>query len=391
MILVRLLKEIFGARGASSPSWTPAPVPTTNRSFARRADVPSILALTHSYQGNGAAEMMTFLLVRLVSDLGWQVTALATEVPEADQEMLARIGVGVVDAVDAAQYDLAIANTVVSGLDNVMQIGRRLPCLLWVHEGETVLSANVPLGYWKQAFSLCAHVVFQSRWQAERIFGSFTSALPESRYSIIPNCLPTMPTTGGITVPKPPGKKRIVFIGGVYIRKRPWDLVAAVQELGRQDVECLFIGETDYVGTLPVETQRAFENDPRFRLLGEMSRSQTAAYLASADILSLPSGDESQPLVLLEAAHFGVPVVISDLPVYRDIWVDGKNCLKHPVGDTAALAAHLQTCLEGRAPPPTILEGTEVTVAAFLSRFETVLRDLLPADGVGTVAKLATA
>lgn len=324
--------------------------------------------------------MLMFLLGWLVRDLGWQVNALSTGLPEADKRALLGLGVGLVEAVDPEQYDFAIVNTVVSGLGHVERVGKHLPCLLWVHEGETVLWNSIPTGYWKSIFSACAHIVFQSRWQAERIFGSFVSSLPESRYSVIPNCLPTMPTSEGLSFQKTPGKKRIIFIGGVYDRKRPADLVEAVLKLGRNDVECILVGTTEHVRSLPAATQATLANDARFQLIGEVSRPEATAYLASADVLSLPSADESQPLVLLEATHLHVPVVISDLPVYRDFWVNGQNCLKHAVGDVDGLAAHLRTCLEGKAPVPTILGESEVSPDVFHARFRRVLLDLLPAD-----------
>lgn len=380
-MILRVLKEMLGTRPAALPLQMPAePSPK----FVRDQNIPSVLALTHSYKGNGAAEMLMFVLAWLARDLGWQVNALSSGLPEADKETLVKVGIGLVEAIDPRQYDFAIANTVVSGLSHVEHFGPHLPCVLWVHEAETVLwNAQLPVNRMKQIFSMAKHIVFQSRWQAERIFGSFISSLPESMYSVIPNCLPTMPTTDGFSIGKPPGKKRIVFIGGVYERKRPADLVEAVIRLGRSDVECVFVGTTDHIHSLPPGIHSLLENDLRFRLTGEVGRTEAAAYLASADVLSLPSGDESQPLVLLEAAHFNVPVVISDLPVYRDFWVDGENCLKHAVGDIDGLATHLKTSLEGEAPAPAILGKIDVTAGVFRDRFEQVLRSLLPVGQTG--------
>ncbi len=49
---------------------------------------------------------------------------------------------------------------------------------------------------------------------------------------------------------------------------------------------------------------------------------------ASFDVFLFPSYEENQGIVLLEAASFGLPLIIRDLPVYSGWLVDGENCLK---------------------------------------------------------------
>lgn len=46
------------------------------------------------------------------------------------------------------------------------------------------------------------------------------------------------------------------------------------------------------------------------------------------DVFLFPSFEENQGIVLLEAASFGLPLVIRDLPVYSGWLVHGENCLK---------------------------------------------------------------
>lgn len=381
MLLFRLLRDLLGHGNAENIADTSSlyekkslPMPR----FMRKPGSPSVLCLTHSYKGNGAAEMMVFVLKWMIFEKGWQVQALSEGLSDGDMLVLKGLGVGLVDSVEAEQYDFAIANTVVSGLLHIHRYGQLLPCVLWVHEGETFLwTSQTPLALLKQIFSTARHVVFQSRWQAERIFGSFTSALTKARYSVVPNCLPELPARIDQPKMRIPGKKRIVFVGGVYGRKRPFDLVDAVNRIGRNDVECVFIGTTEHLKTLPICVHEAVKNKERFVFTGEISRSETAAYIASADVLSLPSGDESQPLVLLEASHYKVPIVISDLSVYDDIWFNGRNCLKHAVGDVEQLSAHLLTALEGNAPPSSLPGETEVSPEAFFSKFSAIFDDLL--------------
>lgn len=376
MIIARLLKDVFRL---GKKSRLPSGAQEVSRTFLRSNDAPSLLILTHSYRGNGAAEMLMFLIGWIKHGLGWQVNALANELPEPDKVALRKLGIGLVDIVNPEQYDFALANTLVSGLHYIEKFSEHLPCLLWVHEGETVLwGTKDPIAQWKRAFSLPVQIVFQTSWQARHIFGSFTVGLPESKYTIIQNCLPTIPSNSSALKSKSKRTiKRIVFIGGVYNRKRPQDLIEAVIRLDRKDIECVLIGTTELVSTLPISTQSILTNNSQFRLLGELSREETLFHLATADVLSLPSSDESQPIILFEASHFGIPIIISDLPVYQGIWTDGVNCLMHQVGDIDRLTKHLQTCLKGMAPEPMLPNDKDFSQAAFLDNFGNVLNEQL--------------
>jgi 1,2-diacylglycerol-3-alpha-glucose alpha-1,2-glucosyltransferase len=48
----------------------------------------------------------------------------------------------------------------------------------------------------------------------------------------------------------------------------------------------------------------------------------------SFDYFLFPSYEENQGIVLLEAASFGLPLIVRDLPVYSGWLIDGQNCLK---------------------------------------------------------------
>jgi glycosyltransferase involved in cell wall biosynthesis len=62
------------------------------------------------------------------------------------------------------------------------------------------------------------------------------------------------------------------------------------------------------------------------------------ALYRAADVLGFPSTREGFGLVVLEAMAAGVPVVTSDLPVFREHLTDGEDCLMAPVGDSGPLA-----------------------------------------------------
>lgn len=68
-------------------------------------------------------------------------------------------------------------------------------------------------------------------------------------------------------------------------------------------------------------------------------------WYAAADALAFPSVKEGFGLAVLEAMSAGIPVVTSDLPVFREYLVPGRDALLVPVGDTAGLADALASAL----------------------------------------------
>ena len=145
-----------------------------------------------------------------------------------------------------------------------------------------------------------------------------------------------------------PDAKLALFVGKLSGRKRPQDLLDALQFA--PGVHALFAGHG--------ELAEALKTHARVRRLpahfpGFVNVDRLPALFAAADILVQPSQADPHPLVCSEAACVGLPMILSDrigAAGPTDIARPGENAIVYPCGDAAALARALdQVCNdEGR-------------------------------------------
>lgn len=86
-------------------------------------------------------------------------------------------------------------------------------------------------------------------------------------------------------------------------------------------------------------TARALGLGERARFLGR--REDMPRLLAAADLYVAPTRREGLSLAALEAMAAGLPLIVSDLPEFREIVENGVNGLVFPVGNVEALAQAL--------------------------------------------------
>jgi glycosyltransferase-like protein len=154
------------------------------------------------------------------------------------------------------------------------------------------------------------------------------------------------------------GRPLILAVGGIEPRKGSDTLMAAVAELrrsGRRPVLAVVGGHSfqDYreyrervLASLPGLGLRL---DDDVVLLGTVPDAELPGWYAAADVLAFPSIKEGWGLAVLEAMSAGLPVVASDLPVFREYLRPGQDALMVPVDDAAALAAALGVVLDDAA------------------------------------------
>jgi glycosyltransferase-like protein len=100
------------------------------------------------------------------------------------------------------------------------------------------------------------------------------------------------------------------------------------------------------------------------RVLGPVADAELEALYRAADVFALPSVKEGYGLVALEALAAEVPLVTSDLPVFRSFLRDGHSALLAPVEDPAALAGALERAASDAALRGRLRIGGREVVAA---------------------------
>src|SRR6266498_3363916 len=99
--------------------------------------------------------------------------------------------------------------------------------------------------------------------------------------------------------------------------------------------------------------------------LGTVTDAVLADWYRSADALAFPSTVEGFGLVALEALAAELPVVASDLPVFRQFLTDGQDALLPPVDDPVALSVALQRVMTDPRLRATLVAGGRAVVPAF--------------------------
>ncbi len=155
------------------------------------------------------------------------------------------------------------------------------------------------------------------------------------------------------------GRFLLLSVGGVEPRKGSVYLFEAMAELKRSldpaPVLVVVGGESfqDYeayrdaaYGSLP---GLGLELGRDIVVVGTVEDAELRGWYRTADALAFPSLKEGFGLAVLEAACADLPVVASDLPVFREYLTDGENALLAKAGDSASLAAALRRVISDRA------------------------------------------
>jgi glycosyltransferase involved in cell wall biosynthesis len=111
-------------------------------------------------------------------------------------------------------------------------------------------------------------------------------------------------------------KNLILFVGRLEPQKNLFTLIDAVKNASVGSKELLFIGSGSLKSELLLFAKKIKVN---LSIIDSINHSSLPKYYNKALLFVLPSLDEGQPKVLLEAMSCGVPVLVSDIPAHREI------------------------------------------------------------------------
>jgi glycosyltransferase involved in cell wall biosynthesis len=114
----------------------------------------------------------------------------------------------------------------------------------------------------------------------------------------------------------------VLFLGQHFRYKGYRELLAAAPGVWRRHPDTTFV----FAGPAVGRSERAFrDQDPRVRRLGRVDLQTKTDALAAADVLCVPSMQESFGGVFTEAWSLGRPVVGGDIPAVREVVDDGVD------------------------------------------------------------------
>lgn len=152
---------------------------------------------------------------------------------------------------------------------------------------------------------------------------------------------------------------RVLFAGSMTQRKGLADLFAAVQLLGRSDVELIVLGSP----VAPLEFYHA-QNVP-FRYEAPRPHAQVLQLMRSCDLLALPSIVEGRALVQQEAMACGLPLLVTPNAGGQDLIVEGETGWLVPVRSPEVIAQKLAYLADNRALLPSMRRSARAKAAQY--------------------------
>ena len=161
--------------------------------------------------------------------------------------------------------------------------------------------------------------------------------------SVIPNGVNIIPSKSTTTKTK----KYLLFIGRIDIYQKGIDLLfKAYKKIENQIVEeLLIVGVSNDKQKNILNSQiNKLDLGKRVKLIGRVKGERKSKLFANARIMLMPSRYETQPLTLLEAFAYGVPVITFNLSNFS--WISSKYCLKIKPFDTSKFAKAIVSLLK---------------------------------------------
>jgi glycosyltransferase-like protein len=258
----------------------------------------------------------------------------------------------------------------------VRDCGTGLPVVRTVHHVDDFTTAAL-IECQRRAIVEPDHILVVSEYWQRLLRAEYGVAARVVRNGVDPSRFPPLDAERTAKLRASVGaQERFVFlaVGGVEPRKGSKALFAALgllRERGRHPVLAI-VGGHSFRDYEPYR-QEALAMLPGLGLrpgtdvvaLGTLPDAELAAWYRAADALAFPSLAEGFGLAVLEALAADLPVVASDLPVFGEFLVDGRDALLPAAGDPVALAGALERVMTDERLRATLVDGGRAVVPSF--------------------------
>ena len=126
--------------------------------------------------------------------------------------------------------------------------------------------------------------------------------------------------------------QKVLFVGTNWQRKGGPTLLAAFRRLRQKYPQA----ELEIVGCTPEI------NEPGVKVVGRVPREDLHRYFTQARLFALPTLLEAFGIVFVEALHFGLPIIGTNIGAVPEMVADGVNGYVVPPGDANALGDALE-------------------------------------------------
>jgi glycosyltransferase-like protein len=237
------------------------------------------------------------------------------------------------DAFDASGYDIVHAQDCISA----NAVGR---CIRTVHHLDTFTTPELVRCHERAIVEPSAHICVSATVAAELAAGWGIKA------EVIPNGVDSarFALAAGESAEAVTARagwrgrfgRYVVTVGGIEPRKGSLDLLEAYALLQATDPDVHLViagGETlfDYRDYRADWEKRAAELGVSPVVLGPVADADLPSLVAAAEVFAFPSHKEGFGLAPMEALAAGVPLVVSDLPVLREVFRDAASYATGPV------------------------------------------------------------
>ncbi|PGM56742.1 glycosyltransferase family 4 protein [Bacillus sp. AFS053548] len=145
--------------------------------------------------------------------------------------------------------------------------------------------------------------------------------------------------------------KKIVYMGKICEHKGIYDVIDVVKHLKSKNISCKFIIAGNGSKTDINELNNLIENnsiEEYIEYVGWLNIKEKIELLSTSDIFILPSHIEAFGIVLLEAMHFGLPIVATEVGGIPEVVIKNKNALLVPAKSPIDLSKSIITLLENK-------------------------------------------